>query len=72
MAYRCVKNHFKECDGCMCCQEEKDYYCPQCGEKVFEDVYVSNEGEIVGCENCISLKSVWEILPDDDDDETEW
>lgn len=64
MAYRCVKNHFKECDGCMCCKDETEYFCPECGEKVIEDIYVNNESVVVGCENCISTRSVWEVFPD--------
>ncbi len=52
MAMICI--HGGECTGCMSCQEEEKHYCPICGEEVCESVYVSNDNEIVGCENCIS------------------
>lgn len=61
MAYPCIK-YGGECDGCGSCQEEKEYYCPVCGEKVFETVYVSNDGDIVGCENCVNTKEPYEVL----------
>lgn len=50
----------KECTGCMSCREESEYYCPVCGEQVEEHLYKTNEGEIVGCENCISTIEPWE------------
>ena len=61
MAYPCVK-YGGECDGCGSCQEEKEYYCPVCGEQVFETVYVSNDGDVVGCENCVNKKEPCEVL----------
>lgn len=61
MAMICI--HGGECTGCMACQEEeKEYYCPICGEKVFETVYVSNDGDVVGCENCVTTKEPYEVL----------
>lgn len=60
MSYPCIKGS-GECNGCMGCKEEKEYYCPVCGDKVYEELYVSNDGEIVGCENCISTKEPWEV-----------
>jgi hypothetical protein len=29
MAYICKLNHFRECDGCMSCREEKEFYWHQ-------------------------------------------
>ena len=60
MAMVCIRGG-SECDGCMDCQEQQEYYCPICGEEVTETVYVSNDGEIVGCENCIIKKETWEV-----------
>lgn len=60
MAMICIRGG--ECTGCMACQEDEEYYCPVCGEEVSETVYVSNDGEIVGCENCISTKEPWEMM----------
>ena len=58
MAMVCV-NGSSECTGCMQCEEEKEYYCPVCGEKLEwdEQVYVVNGNEIIGCENCIETMS---------------
>lgn len=62
MAYICKLNYNKECDGCMSCQKEKEYYCPICGEEVNEAVYVDNNGNVIGCENCVETKEPWEVL----------
>lgn len=70
MAYRCVKNHFRECDGCMSCKGES-YYCPECGEAVEHYVYVNNDGTIIGCDNCINKKDVWEVMEEYNDEEEE-
>lgn len=60
MAMICI--HGGECTGCMECQEEKEYYCPVCGEEVTERIYTSTDGEIVGCENCIIIKEPYEVM----------
>lgn len=61
MSYPCIL-YGGECDGCGKCQgEEKKYYCPICGEEV-DGVYVSNDGEVVGCENCVTLKDIWDVM----------
>lgn len=58
MAYRCIKNQHKECDGCGVCNEYEGYVCPECGE-VAEEIYISNtSNEIIGCDNCITTKYV--------------
>ena len=63
MAYQCIL-YGGECDGCGRCQEEeKKYYCPVCGEEV-DSVYVDNEGDILGCENCVSIRDAGEVLDD--------
>lgn len=71
MAYRCKRgNH--ECDSCGCCREESpSYYCPICGEEVYETVFVSNDGEVIGCENCAQIKEPCDMIKDNDDDEYE-
>lgn len=70
MAYRCVKNHFRECDGCMGCKGE-NYYCPECGEAVERYVYVNNDGTIIGCDNCIERRYVEDVMDGEDDEEEE-
>ena len=66
MAYNCIKySNKRECDGCGDCQpEEKEYYCPVCGELVEDRVYVSTDGDILGCENCVKEKDPREMLED--------
>ena len=63
MAYMCVKRD-RECDGCMDCAPH--YYCPVCGEEISETVYVSEDGEVVGCDNCVEAKEPQEVLDEAD------
>ena len=65
MAFRCIKNHSQECDGCMCCKTDTHYYCPICGEEVFETLFVNTNGEVIGCENCAESKELYEVLEDE-------
>ena len=66
MAYTCVKGLKNECDGCMDCKGgEPIYYCPICGEEVCETVFVSNDGEVLGCDNCAHIKEPQEMLRDE-------
>ena len=51
-----------ECDGCMECKPDIHYYCPVCGEEVFETVFVDNDGDIIGCENCAEIKEPHEVF----------
>lgn len=61
MAYQCkFGNH--ECDGCGRCEEEQRYFCPVCGEEVFETIFVSNDGDVIGCENCAQIKEPCDML----------
>lgn len=62
MAYMCEISLNKECDGCMCCKPERHYYCPVCGEETVENVFVSDSGDVVGCENCVETKEPWDVL----------
>lgn len=50
MPYRCIKNG-SECDGCGECKEPLPK-CPICGQEC--DKFYKHDGEVVGCENCIS------------------
>lgn len=61
MAFRCVKGR-GECNGCMDCKPEVHYYCPICGEEVYETVFVDNDGDVIGCENCAEIKTPDEML----------
>ena len=49
----------------MTCKPEDRYYCPVCGQEVYEIVYISNDGEVIGCENCAQIKEPWELLEDE-------
>ncbi len=55
------KSGNRECDGCGACQETPTYICPVCGEEVFETVFVSNDGEVLGCDNCAQIKEPYEM-----------
>lgn len=66
MGYRCIKGG-GECDGCMDCKPSPHYYCPICGEEVYETVFVANDGEIIGCENCAATKEPHEVLENEAD-----
>lgn len=65
MAYNCVKFSGKECDGCGCCHPDDEYYCPVCGEWVEDVVYVDNNNEVIGCENCVTERKPREMLRND-------
>ncbi len=67
MAYMCVKSLFRECDACGDCNPEPRFYCPVCGDEVFEAVYVSNGGDILGCDNCAQIKEPYEVLENETD-----
>ena len=56
-----------ECSGCMSCKEPLQYYCPICGEEVHETVFVDLDGDVVGCENCVERKDVWEVMENEAD-----
>ena len=60
----CIKSN-RECDGCMDCKPEQHYYCPVCGEEVYETVFVNNNGDVIGCENCAEIKEPHEVLKDE-------
>lgn len=66
MAYLCKYNN-RECIGCGDCRSEKSYYCPICGEEVYEVVYVTNDGVVLGCENCAQIKEPCDMIQDDED-----
>ena len=65
MGLSCVKSHARECDGCGDCQESESYFCPICDAEVYETVFVNNEGDVLGCENCAEIKTPDEMLGDD-------
>ena len=60
MAYMC-RHGSSECDGCGRCREENSVYCPVCGEEVGEYLVKANDGEVLGCDNCVTLKNVEDI-----------
>lgn len=67
MGYMCVKNSRVECDGCMACKEEVHYYCPICGKEVYETIFVDNNRNVIGCENCAEIKEPHEVLENEAD-----
>lgn len=66
MGFMCVKGR-GECNGCMACRPEPHYYCPVCSKEVYETVFVANDGEVIGCENCIQIKEPYEVLENEAD-----
>lgn len=64
LGFMCVKT-FGECNGCMDCRPEPHYYCTVCGEEVYETVFVANNGDVIGCENCAEIKEPYEVLEDE-------
>ncbi len=67
MAFRCVNNHARECDGCMDCKPISHYYCPVCGEEIYETVFVDGGGEVIGCEHCVETCEPHEVLESETD-----
>ena len=53
----------------MVCKSDDRYYCPVCGQEVYESVFVSNDGDVIGCENCAQIKEPWELLEDETEDD---
>jgi rRNA maturation endonuclease Nob1 len=68
MGYMCTRTFNKECDGCQECMPTPHYYCPICGEEVYETVFVKDDGEIIGCENCAEIKEPHEVLKNEADE----
>ena len=67
MAYMC-KRYGKECDACGECKPNPRYFCPVCGDEVYESVFVSNDGEVLGCDNCAHIKDPFEMLENETDE----
>ena len=68
MAYTCKRYYSKECDGCMECRPNPRYYCPICGEEIWESVFVDNSGAILGCDHCVEIKEPQEVFGDETDE----
>ena len=66
MGFMCTMKN-RECDGCMECKPEEHYYCPICGEEVYETVFVANDGDVIGCEHCAEIKTPDEVLENETD-----
>lgn len=67
MGYMCIKGN-NECDGCMECRSNPKYYCPVCGEEVLEAVFVANDGDVLGCDNCAQIKDPFDMVADETDE----
>lgn len=57
----------RNCDGCGNCKKSRSYFCPVCGEEVYETIFVANDGEVIGCENCAQIKEPCDMIQSDDD-----
>lgn len=44
-------------------KEPQQPICPVCGEEC--DTLYFNDGQIVGCENCIETRNAWDALVDE-------
>lgn len=44
------------------------YRCPACGAEVFEQVMVDRGGCVRGCDRCLRLRPVEEVLPGEEAD----
>lgn len=52
MAMICIRGG--ECTGCMACHSDPEpVHCEICGKEV-EYLYKDKDGDVVGCDNCIS------------------
>lgn len=62
MAMVCVRG--AECSGCMDCQEEAAYYCPECGEPLEwnDQVFRTATGDVLGCCHCILTADAEDVL----------
>ena len=49
----------------MGCKPSRCFYCPVCGEEVYETVFVDKSGDVIGCENCAEIKEPHEVLKDE-------
>lgn len=56
MAYLCINGLGKECDGCMCCQEQEiEGICCECGIDVYQNEdFMYLDGKLL-CEDCLSI-----------------
>ena len=61
MGIICGENQGKICDGCGACSEVEIYNCPVCFEEC-DTLYVNAQGDILGCDNCVSVKFASEVL----------
>ena len=52
MAHPCRIGIKNECDSCGYCEKEQEE-CPRCQETQYEYLYKRDDGEIVGCSECI-------------------
>lgn len=67
MAFPCIKNSGRECEGCGSCSPDHRYFCPICGEEIYETVFVDKDGDVIGCENCAEIKEPYEVLENETD-----
>lgn len=43
-------------------REDKEPSCPKCGSKLIDTIYKDSDGDIVGCDMCVTLCEPWEVL----------
>ena len=61
------KSGNQECDSCGRCGKTPSYFCPVCGEEVYETIFVTNDGEVLGCENCAQIKEPCDMIQEEED-----
>lgn len=45
-------------------QKDKEPFCPVCGETC-DTIYRNQEGDVVGCNECLTAYDAWELIDDD-------
>lgn len=45
-------------------QKVEEPICPECG-KTCDTIYRNQEGDIVGCNECLTAYDAWELIVDD-------
>lgn len=40
--------------------QQEVIYCPVCGSQMGDVAYVAYNGEILGCESCVTIKNLYE------------
>lgn len=58
MAYHCVFNESKECDGCGRCNGEVVFYCDSCENEIYDGETCYEICGYIYCEDCINESEI--------------